>query len=162
MTAAAAGHWLRRLRNFLPHFPLGPKVRPKGRRGRGAHSAPPGEAASCWAPACSLCCSRAAGSPTGDYMAAAGPPEPAAKLAAARAWRLTGAPWRRDMPVPVRTQLHSPPTLRRSRRDCGFSGKTCLWDRTGPAKETGSRGSQWQDRRPGGRRLRRLRRTGVR
>ncbi|KAI4561244.1 hypothetical protein MJT46_011934 [Ovis ammon polii x Ovis aries] len=34
-------------------------------------------------------------------MAAAGPPEPAAKLEAARAWRLTGAPWRGDMPVPL-------------------------------------------------------------
>ncbi|XDA84818.1 hypothetical protein R6Z07F_014612 [Ovis aries] len=95
-------------------------------------------------------------------MAAAGPPEPAAKLEAARAWRLTGAPWRGDMPVPVRPPFHSPPALRPSRRDCGFSGKTCLWDRRGPAEETGSRGSQWQGRRAGGRRLRRPRRTGVR
>ena len=99
MAATATGHRLRRLRNFLPHFPLGPKVQPEGQRGRGGHSASPGKAAGCAAPTRSRCRSRAAGSPAGDYMAAARPREPAAKLPAAQIWRPTGAPARGDRPA---------------------------------------------------------------
>lgn len=105
MAAAAAGHRLRRLRNFLPHFPLGPKVQPEGRRGRGVRSAPPGKAAGFSAPTRCRCRSRAAGSPAGDYMATTRSPQPAAKLAAARVHGLIGAPARGDMPARVRALL---------------------------------------------------------
>ena len=140
MAAAAAEHWLQHLRNFL-HFPLGPKVRPEGRRGRGTHSAPPGKASNCWAPARSRCRSRAAESPAGNYMAAAGPPEPAAKLAAARARRPTGAPARGDMPARVRALRST--TLPRSARAAGTAAS--------PAKPTppGPSGAGERDGQPG-------------
>lgn len=83
--------------------------------------------------------------------------------AVARAWRQVGS-----CPSPAAeggsrarghassgwcSALHNPPALRPSRRDCGFSSKTCLRGRTRPAEETGSPGSQWQGGRAGGRRL---------